>query len=421
MISFTGNLEYLPIVDIMQLLHQSRKSGILRVTGRKGESRLVFKDGYMVSANHLNNSIRIGRVLVDLGIISPEILEDFLQIQATAGASRKPLIVTLIDHGVVSEKDAYRGLEHLIELAVVEILTWKKGSFTFEILPASTSDFSFYPEKLIREINVDTQGVLMDALRIFDEKMRDGELNDEEPEDEAIANGACAAPPGEQQGRVAGRVGEPEIPPQRRASSPGGKRSSRTAPAFARPRNMICVCPACRHWMLGTEMFAICPQCGWRNPSLLPNRYIQRGCSAVGLVLLFYGLYGLASYYGNDWQAVLSENRPEPAPKIEVFFRFGFLPWLFTLFGGTFLLVVRRLMLLKASARKEMRVAAWAGVGVCAAYQTGEFVSWISIGNSPSFSYYATGLGGSLLMTGLLSLPFLALLWYLRAKGRVGG
>jgi CheY-like chemotaxis protein len=37
---------------------------------------------------------------------------------------------------------------------------------------------------LSREIVVDTQGVLMDALRLYDEKRRDGELEDEDDEDE---------------------------------------------------------------------------------------------------------------------------------------------------------------------------------------------------------------------------------------------
>ena len=40
--SFTGDLEHLPIVDVIQLLHATRKSGILRIGCRKGESQLVF-------------------------------------------------------------------------------------------------------------------------------------------------------------------------------------------------------------------------------------------------------------------------------------------------------------------------------------------------------------------------------------------
>ncbi|HEY6839407.1 MAG TPA: DUF4388 domain-containing protein, partial [Geobacteraceae bacterium] len=114
--SFTGELEHLPIVDVIQLLRWSKKSGILRVAGRKGESQLVFKDGCIVSANHLNGSVRIGKILVDLRIISKATLAQALQAQLRAGKERKPLIVTLIEKGAVKEADAYRGLEHLIEL-----------------------------------------------------------------------------------------------------------------------------------------------------------------------------------------------------------------------------------------------------------------------------------------------------------------
>ncbi|MCM2356933.1 MAG: DUF4388 domain-containing protein [Geobacteraceae bacterium] len=184
--SFTGDLEHLPIVDVIQLLHSTRKSGILSVKSRKGESQLVFKDGYIVSANHLNNTIRIGKILVELNAITPAILDRALQEQNNAGHERKPLIVTLLEKGLVKEGDAYRGLEQLIETTIVEILTWKRGTFILDVLPsAAADDYRYYPEKMNLEINVDTQSILMDSLRIFDEKVRDGELTEEElPEDE---------------------------------------------------------------------------------------------------------------------------------------------------------------------------------------------------------------------------------------------
>src|SRR5512138_3639011 len=179
--SFVGDLEHMPIVDVIQLLHSTRKSGILSVKNRKGESRLVFKDGYIVCANHLNNSLRIGNILVERHLITQETLECALQEQENAGEDRKPLIVTLVQNGLVEETDAYQALEHLIELTVVEILTWKGGTFSLDVVPAQVSDgYRYYPERMSREINVDTPGVLMDALRIYDEKMRDGTLPDEE-------------------------------------------------------------------------------------------------------------------------------------------------------------------------------------------------------------------------------------------------
>ena len=41
-------------------------------------------------------------------------------------------------------------------------------------------EYRYYPEKMNLEINIDTQSVLMDALRIYDEKMRDGELHEDD-------------------------------------------------------------------------------------------------------------------------------------------------------------------------------------------------------------------------------------------------
>ncbi len=188
--SFVGDLEHMPIVDVIQLLHSTRKSGILSVKSRKGESRLVFKDGYIVSANHLNNMLRIGNILVERQHVTPEILTAALQEQENAGKDRKPLIITLVQSGRVGESDAYQALEHLIELTVVEILTWKRGTFSLDVAQAHvTDDYRYYPERMNQEINIDTQGVLMDALRIYDEKLRDGTLPEEESFEGDAASG----------------------------------------------------------------------------------------------------------------------------------------------------------------------------------------------------------------------------------------
>ena len=185
--AFTGDLEHLPLVDVIQLMNSTRKSGVLTVKGRKGKSQLVFKDGFIVSASHLNNSVRIGQVYVDEKMISPAQLEQGMQQQQLDGDNRRPLAITLIEMGILSEDDAYQGLQHLIEMTVVEILTWKRGKFTLDHLTdIIDSGFKYYPERMKHEINVNTQGILMDALRIFDEKVRDGLIEDE-PEEPAVA------------------------------------------------------------------------------------------------------------------------------------------------------------------------------------------------------------------------------------------
>jgi predicted Zn finger-like uncharacterized protein len=265
---------------------------------------------------------------------------------------------------------------------------------------------------------------------------------------------------------LTGNVNELEMPPEGRlVSCPRCKNSfhvDKPAVAVWSP-DMMNVCPVCQYSTFGTEMFAVCPQCGLvgseyqaklrkrqelereqqqaradqellqrsvRNPDLsqapaaengrsatpLPVRYTGWACTALGVALLCYGLYGLASYYGSDWQTTLSEGRLEPLSKTEVFFRLGFLPWLFTLFSAVFLAMTSQFLLLRDHARKDMQKAAWAGVVVCAVYEAAEFISWVRISSSPSLFYYVVGIGSSVLMAVLWSLPFLALLWYLQSE-----
>jgi len=183
--SFVGDLEHLPIVDVI-LLHATRKSGTLCLNSTKGESQLVFRDGCIVSANHSNNSVRIGQILVQMNAISREELDKTLAAQNLAGDNRVPLIAALIEGNKIKKEDAFKGLETLIEMTIVEVLTWTEGTFELDVDANIISDeYRYIPEKLKLDLHLNTQNVLMDALRIYDEKKRDGTLlNETFPEEE---------------------------------------------------------------------------------------------------------------------------------------------------------------------------------------------------------------------------------------------
>jgi hypothetical protein len=177
--SLKGDLENFPIIDIIQLLNGSRKSGVLRLSSEKGESQLVFHEGDLVSANYLNNRVRIGQVLVSAGAITEEQLAQALDIQKNAGEDRKPLVITLLEHNMVDEIVAYNGIESLIEMTIVEVLNWKKGEFSLEIATNDTAEgYHFSRTKFPQRILLNAQGVLMESLRIFDEKVRDGTMDE---------------------------------------------------------------------------------------------------------------------------------------------------------------------------------------------------------------------------------------------------
>jgi hypothetical protein len=188
--SFSGDLEHLPLIDVIQLLQQTSKSGTLRLTGAKGECQLGFRDGFIISANHVNTGFRVGSILVELGVITREALDLTLAEQARRGPHPPPLIALLVETGRVKPKEAYRGLQTLIELTIVEVLTWPKGRFELDVETILISDeFRYLPDHSEPPPQVSTQNFLMEALRIFDERKRDGSLKQESPEggDEATA------------------------------------------------------------------------------------------------------------------------------------------------------------------------------------------------------------------------------------------
>ncbi|MEE4254094.1 MAG: DUF4388 domain-containing protein [Desulfuromusa sp.] len=172
----TGELEHLPIVDVIQLIHSTRKSGTLNVYSRKGEGQLVFNNGYIVSATHSSEKLKIGKILLESQIIQQTDLDKALGIQELSTSDRKPLIATLLEHCGLSKDAAFKALETLIEMTVVEMICWTKGIFTLDIDEINVSDDYRYLPKQLQTVTLDTQMVLMDALRIFDEKVHSGEI-----------------------------------------------------------------------------------------------------------------------------------------------------------------------------------------------------------------------------------------------------
>ncbi len=393
--SFTGDLEDLPIVDVIQLLHATRKSGILRVKSRKRESSLVFKDGSIVSASHLNNSVRIGTILIERNIITPEILDQALLEQKNAGAGRKPLIIALLDKGVVKEEDAYRGLEHLIELTIVEMLTWKKGTFIMDVLPVGTADeYRYYPGKINREINIDAQGILMDALCVFDEKLRDGELAEEEiPED----NGAVTA-----------AVPDEEVPPLSAAELRLMSLELERADREEKKKR--------RHYAAG-EAFPMPEEEPVPAAPVVevPIEYVGKVAVLVGFVVLLCGVKGLCDY--GQFQpaaAVLPELEDTPGP-FRLYLTHGLIPTLQALVGMYTVTAGSLYLKMRPGSRKWLEAAAWSGIAFAVASELANLIASISrASSSPSFMYYLVEFLGFILMTAFWIVPLLAAVWFLR-------
>jgi predicted Zn finger-like uncharacterized protein len=265
--------------------------------------------------------------------------------------------------------------------------------------------------------------------------------------------------------RLTGDINEIELPPEGGLiNCPRCKNRfhvAKPAPP-AKKGHMMNTCPVCQYSTFTDEMFSTCPKCGatgtnyqemlkkkaereqirrdqdvlnrsLRNPDLFvppppeeaptpskprtpdPVRIAGGISAAVGAVFLIYGFTGLANYYSKDWQAILSEPLLEPISKTSLFFRLGFLPWLRTLFGVSFVAMSILFLMLHKQAQKWLTKCAWAGVALAVINETAEFMNWIRVSSdSPSFSYIVVGAVNSLFMIIPWSAPFLALTWYLQ-------
>ena len=169
--SISGNLLDVSIADVMQFVHLGGRTGTLVIEseGRRGE--VGFHRGRIINA-WFPDSQKLGDVLVDRGVIDAEALAEALRRQSDE-RPRQSLGKILVSMGVVA-RDALRDVvAEQIERTVYELVTWNQGRFEFaldELRPVD--DIAVYPGDILPDIHLNTQMVVLEALRIFDEKNR---------------------------------------------------------------------------------------------------------------------------------------------------------------------------------------------------------------------------------------------------------
>jgi CheY-like chemotaxis protein len=151
--SLTGNLEDLPLLDIIQIVSFSKKTGYLTIRTEPGEAAIVFRDGYVVSSFAWNSPPLDPRA------------------SSLTGPKRAALI------------------RNRIEMALEQLIRLREGQFSFSLTddtPRAIGARDLVPETLEQGIN--PQELLLDLARGIDEDRRDSsaalEASFAQPEDE---------------------------------------------------------------------------------------------------------------------------------------------------------------------------------------------------------------------------------------------
>jgi len=169
--SISGSLEDVSVADVMQFIHLGRRTGTL-VLEREGETaRIGFHGGKLVSA-FVPGRPKLGTLLVESGLLERDVLEQAIEIQRQEETPRS-LGQILVANGDVDPEELRECIVEQIESTVGEAVTWSSGTFEFvvdDLRPVD--DIALYPGDVVPNADVNTQMVLLEAARIFDEKNR---------------------------------------------------------------------------------------------------------------------------------------------------------------------------------------------------------------------------------------------------------
>lgn len=166
---FQGKFRDLSLVDILQVVQMTQKSGVLEVFEGERHASIYFRGGNIVDARPAGVGA-IGDDLEARGVLAPEMKV------ALAGAPTLPGETAgqkLVRIGAISEQKLREVLVSRVEAAVYESISWVNGHFSFDFDAAESTGGtapSVGLQEVLPGVNFNTQHVLMEALRVFDER-----------------------------------------------------------------------------------------------------------------------------------------------------------------------------------------------------------------------------------------------------------
>ena len=151
-----GDASGFPLSDLIAFLSQSRWTGTLRLHAPGGERAVVLADGEIHGASSEDPADRLSEVLVRLGHAVRKDVEDALHDNPPSRVGR-----ALVDRGVLQPHDLWACVTHQVSEIFHAIVLAREGAFT---LVDQEPD-----EKTGPAVQLSTQSLLMDAIRKIDE------------------------------------------------------------------------------------------------------------------------------------------------------------------------------------------------------------------------------------------------------------
>jgi len=156
-----GDLSRIQLPDVLSFVAMIRATGKLAVRQGQFDRTIIWKDGEIVFANSNSPEHSLGQFLLRNGKIN----------QAQYEESKRRVTPTmrhgkvLVQMGAISPKDLWWGVKNQVLEIIYSLFTWKEGTFGFY---ESMEEIAL--ERIVLSIN--TSSVIMEGIRRLDETAR---------------------------------------------------------------------------------------------------------------------------------------------------------------------------------------------------------------------------------------------------------
>lgn len=143
---------------VFNTIQMARLEGALHVSASPERTVLYFRRGNLLAARSTLARDRLGHLLVESQRATADVVNEVLD---GGGRARAALGKTLVQRGILTTQDVYAALREQVERIVFSTLRFRRGTYCL-IAPLEMSELPAF-------LHLDSQKVLLDALRRVDE------------------------------------------------------------------------------------------------------------------------------------------------------------------------------------------------------------------------------------------------------------
>ncbi|HKP97388.1 MAG TPA: DUF4388 domain-containing protein [Fibrobacteria bacterium] len=155
----SGELKDFSLADVLQLLLQQRKTGVLVLTDIREKAELFISMGNLtgVRVNGETPEGKVKEILVETGRVGKA---EMAELEAISRDMDRPLLATLTAKGHLQDEDRKEWLQIITEDMVCELFGWANGRYEFGTGTKA---------QVAGQLNISTEFACMEGMRRIDE------------------------------------------------------------------------------------------------------------------------------------------------------------------------------------------------------------------------------------------------------------